>query len=54
VKIPTIPVWFCKGATAYEVQVGKVVFRWTFLWGGYWNWKLWRRFSVKIFPREEA
>lgn len=42
-----------KGATAYEIQIGRVYVRWTHLTGGPWRWRPWRRLSVRILPRED-
>lgn len=43
-----------KGATAYEYQWGRVYLRVVHLWGGHWNWMFWRRFSLRIVPKESA
>ena len=40
-------IWM-KGATAYELQIGCVWFRWIHLSGTYWKNKPWRRFSVEV------
>lgn len=41
--------WFCRGATAYEFQWGRLVVRICHLRGAYWAWKPWRRVQIKIF-----
>ena len=49
-----IPIWFCKGYTAWELQVGGYVVRWVFLKGGYWvgglGWLYLRRWSLEYDP----
>ena len=42
-----------KGATAYELQIDVVVFRWCHLKGKYWRFRPWRRFSVKKYDRAD-
>lgn len=39
---------FFRGATAYEMQIGRVWSRCTHLSGAYWKRKPWRRFSCGI------
>lgn len=36
-KVPGLPVWFGRGPTAYEVQIGPHNFRWCYLMGGEWR-----------------
>lgn len=43
-------VGYMKGATAYEFQIWKVVFRWCYLKGKYWRFKPWNRISIKYYP----
>jgi hypothetical protein len=39
---------FGRGATAYEIQIERVVIQLVHLRGGHWDsWKVWRRISVE-------
>lgn len=40
-------IYALRGATAYELQIGRLWVRWTFLRGQYWQWKPWRRLSIQ-------
>lgn len=40
-------VCFGRGATAYEGQIGSLVFRWCFLRGAHWAWRPWRRLTIR-------
>lgn len=42
-------VWI-RGATAYEVQIGRLCVRVCHLKGAYWSWKPWRRVKIWIEP----
>ena len=44
--------WFKRGATAYEAQVGNWVLRLVHLRGEYWAWRPWRRVSLTRYPPE--
>lgn len=36
-----------RGATAYELQVGRFIVRVCHLSGAYWRWRPWRRFKLE-------
>ena len=40
-----------KGATAYELQVGRLCGRICHLKGEHWAWKPWRRFNISWLPK---
>lgn len=40
-----------KGATAYELQVGRLEIRICFLRGAHWRWKPWRRVLIRWWPK---
>ena len=47
-------IYYGKSATSYDLQIGKVVFRYVFLKGGHWTHPFQpSRFSVKYYPDEE-
>lgn len=45
-------IYAMRGATAYELQVWRIVMRWTHLRGQYWRWRPWRRVSIMYYSKE--
>lgn len=45
-KIKHLPIWYGKSATAYELQIGRLCFYYTYVVGDYWKWRPWRRIEI--------
>jgi len=52
-KVKYLPIWALKGATAYELQIGRLVIRLCHLSGGYWSRFFCRaRLTFRVWPNQ--